>query len=45
MLWEEKDDENILNKYNPNFSNLYCVCLKVYPDEEYKVFLVRYIYI
>ncbi|TPP63323.1 putative E3 ubiquitin-protein ligase UBR7 [Fasciola gigantica] len=35
-LWEEKDDENINNQYNTNFSNKYCTCQRPYPDENYE---------
>ncbi|KER22076.1 hypothetical protein T265_09729 [Opisthorchis viverrini] len=35
-LWEEKDDENVDNQYNHNFSNSYCICQRPYPDEEYE---------
>ncbi|CAI2737565.1 unnamed protein product [Dicrocoelium dendriticum] len=35
-LWEEKDDENIENQYNDNFSNCYCICKRPYPDEDYE---------
>ncbi|VDQ11498.1 unnamed protein product [Trichobilharzia regenti] len=34
LLWEEKDDENILNHYGENFSNRYCSCLRPYPDPD-----------
>ncbi|KAA3675620.1 E3 ubiquitin-protein ligase UBR7 [Paragonimus westermani] len=35
-LWEEKDDENVENRYNSNFSNQYCTCMRPYPDEDYE---------
>lgn len=36
-LWEEKDDENIENRYNHNFDGLFCTCLKPYPDPDAEV--------
>ncbi|CAI2724572.1 unnamed protein product [Schistosoma spindalis] len=36
LLWEEKDDENVLNRYNDNFSNRYCTCQRPYPDPDYE---------
>ncbi|VDP95574.1 unnamed protein product [Echinostoma caproni] len=36
ILWEEKDDENVGNQYNSNFSNKYCTCKRPYPDEDYE---------
>ncbi|OON17660.1 hypothetical protein X801_06501, partial [Opisthorchis viverrini] len=33
---KEKDDENVDNQYNHNFSNSYCICQRPYPDEEYE---------
>ncbi|KAH8852159.1 E3 ubiquitin-protein ligase [Schistosoma japonicum] len=35
LLWEEKDDENNLNRYSENFSNRYCTCHRPYPDPDY----------
>ncbi|VDP69296.1 unnamed protein product [Schistosoma mattheei] len=35
LLWEEKDDENDLNRYDDNFSNRYCTCQRPYPDPDY----------
>ncbi|XP_022912665.2 putative E3 ubiquitin-protein ligase UBR7 [Onthophagus taurus] len=33
-LCKEKDDYNTLNTYNQNFSGVYCICSKPYPDLE-----------
>nr|CAX73723.1 hypothetical protein [Schistosoma japonicum] len=35
LLWEEKDDENNLNRYSENFSNRYFTCHRPYPDPDY----------
>lgn len=33
-LEPEKEKENVLNKYNHNFSGLYCSCSRPYPDPD-----------
>lgn len=33
-LEADKDPTNTLNKYNHNFSGLYCTCSRPYPDQE-----------
>ena len=31
---QDKEKENVENKYNQNFRGLYCTCRRPYPDPE-----------
>lgn len=45
LFSQTKDDENIRNKYNHNFTGRYCTCDRPYPDEDDQVlFYVDEIY-